>query len=272
MADSEREAYLYINGITATGPLSLSADVELRPAAWTTSRDIVEPLCTSQLDFAVASVFLPRVSGELRVTASSGREVAVLAWNSVWDAVLLSAFCDCEAVCNFQSNTSVEQFGPSSRLQVTNYQLRGLAEVHEMTDEETAWVAGNFRTARALLAADGFRDAVHALASYRWHSLPRARLALLWSAIEGLFGIETEVVFRLSLYVARFLWQDDDERRRATFASVKKLYKSRSAAVHGGKLKEEPNVIVNQSADLLRAILFRCVAINGVPDADRLAP
>lgn len=272
VSEAERETYLYVNGLTVARPLALSANVELQPTAWSTSRDIVEPLCESQLDFAVASVFLPSVSSQLRVTAASGRELATLTWNSVWDAVLLSAFCDCEAVCNFQCSTTVEQFGPKSRLHVTNYHLRGLGEVHTMTDEEAVWVARNFGAARSLLREPSFQAAVHALASYRWHSLPRARLALLWSGIEGLFSIETEVVFRLSLYIARFLWPDDEQSRRSLFINVKKLYKSRSAAVHGGKLKEDPDVIVHRAAELLRTLLFRCVAINAIPNAEQLAP
>ena len=272
VAETETETYLYVNGLSVDRPIALNPHVTLHPATWVASREVVEPLCESQLDFAVASVFLPHVTSQLRVTASTGRELATLAWNSVWDAVLLSALCDCEAVCNFQCSTAVEKLGPDSRLHITNYQLRGLVEVHTMTAAEADWAVTSFGVARRLLSDSSFQAAVHALASYRWHSLPRARLALLWSGIEGLFRIESEVVFRLSLYVAKFLWPDDEDRRRSAFAEVKTLYKARSAAVHGGKLKENPGVTVQRSAILLRQLLFRCVSLDDVPKVERLAP
>ena len=61
------------------------------------------------------------------------------------------------------------------------------------------------KAAKALLDDDGYSNAVHCLSSYRWHSMPRAQLALLWSGIEGLFRVDHELSFRLSLYAAKFL-------------------------------------------------------------------
>ncbi|HEX7708844.1 MAG TPA: hypothetical protein VF701_20460 [Thermoanaerobaculia bacterium] len=272
VSERDTETYLYVNGLTVPHAISLSAGTELLPANWKTSRDVVEAVCDSQLDFAVASVFLPRVSSQLRVTASHGRELAIRAWNSVWDLLLLSAFFDCEAVCNFQSDLPVEQFDSAARLHVTNYHLRGLVEVRMMTNEEVNWTAANFGAARDLLDTSAFQGAVHALASYRWHSLPRAQLALLWSGIEGLFRVDTEVVFRLSLYIARFLWPDDEHARRSAFARVKQLYRGRSKAVHGGPVKDDASLVVRESAELLRTLILRSVAVRGVPDLEILAP
>ena len=31
------------------------------------------------------------------------------------------------------------------------------------------------------------------MASYRWHSVPRVQLAVIWSGIESLFNVNTEV-------------------------------------------------------------------------------
>jgi hypothetical protein len=272
ISTSKDETYLYINGLAVERRIPLSSTVELLPARWVMSRDIIERLCESQLDFTVASVFLPRITSQLRVKASTAHDLAVLAWNSVWDAVLLGAFFDCEAICNFQCSTSSESVGPESQLRITNYHLRGLGEAHVVTDTEAAWIVSNFERARTLLKQKSFQEGVHALASYRWHSVARARLALLWSGIEGLFGVESEVVFRLSLYVARFLWPEDNTRRATTFAQVKRLYKSRSSAVHGGTLKGDSQETILQSAQLLRDLLYRCVAMNAVPDAASLAP
>ncbi len=56
-----------------------------------------------------------------------------------------------------------------------------------------------------LLSNNIYSTAVHAMASYRWHSIPRIKLAILWSGVESLFNVSTEVSFRLSLYTSHFL-------------------------------------------------------------------
>jgi len=39
--------------------------------------------------------------------------------------VLLGAVCDCEVICNLQSDVRVEELKPDSSVVVTNYFLRG---------------------------------------------------------------------------------------------------------------------------------------------------
>jgi hypothetical protein len=191
----------------------------------------------------------------------------------MWDAVLLSAFCHCDAVCNLQCDTPAESFGPDSQLEVTNYHLQGLSTAtHIISDDEAVWIEQNFEKARNLLEKPVFQNAVHSLASYRWHTHPRARLAILWSGIEGLFGVDSEIVFRLSLYTARFLEPDDEIERSRTFADVKHLYKQRSAAVHGSRIKGDAGVGVEESAQLLLKLLRRCVTCDDLPCIEKLAP
>ena len=98
--------------------------------------------------------------------------------------------------------------------------------------------------------------------------MPRVQLAILWSGIEALFNASTEISFRISLYIANFLANDTAEAK-ITFEKIKKLYSSRSAAVHGGKLKGDINEIVSDSAILLNRII-RCCAEQGLPKTDDL--
>jgi hypothetical protein len=123
-----------------------------------------------------------------------------------------------------------------------------------------------------MLSKPAFMNAVHCLSSYRWHSLPRARLALIWAGIEGLFSIDSELVFRVSLYASRFLEPDDETTRRKLFKDIKGLYKQRSQAVHGSQLKGAGQESVQQSAALLLKLIQQCVAGNTLPDVDALAP
>ena len=122
---------------------------------------------------------------------------------------------------------------------------------------------------RELLKNDKFRNAIHCLASYKWHPLPRAQLAILWAGIEGLFDTESEITFRLSLYISNFLLSDKNEKEEK-FIQIKKLYNYRSAAVHGSRIKENQKNVVNDSAFLLREIVIKCIDDNTLPDKNIL--
>jgi len=118
--------------------------------------------------------------------------------------------------------------------------------------EEATWIEQNFSQAR--------------------NARPSAQLAVLWSGIEGLFAVESEIVFRLSLYIARYIAPNDEIERRRVFIEVKHLYKQRSAAVHGSEIKGDANSTINESAQLLLRILRQCVTDNNVPCIEKLAP
>jgi hypothetical protein len=97
-------------------------------------------------------------------------------------------------------------------------------------------------------------------------------LAVLWAGIEGMFGASTEIRFRISLYIARFLHSEDPERRREVFDAVKKLYNSRSAAVHGSKIKGDCSSAVADSQAILCQLARRCAERRSLPDEKELVP
>jgi len=273
ISGSGTETYLYLNGIAASRAIQLSDGVQLLPARCEPDPQTIISMSKSEIDIGVAAIFLRSVRSQLHVVDEGPRELAIRAWNSIWDGILLSAFFDCEAVCNFQCDTPAETFGPKSRLEITNYWLRGMSsKPHMIADDEAAWLEKYFHNANALLKKDRFMDAVNALSSYRWHGQPRAKLAILWAGIEGLFGIDSELAFRLSLYAARFLEPDEAVSRAKVFEDTKKLYKQRSAAVHGARIKGNSEASVRESVDLLQRLIRHCVEKATIPDVKNLAP
>ncbi|MFG5409867.1 hypothetical protein ABXN37_19490 [Piscinibacter sakaiensis] len=186
----------------------------------------------TDVDISVISLFLPKVRSQLRISCTDGAQTSVLAWNAVWDGLLLGAVLGTDVMCNLQSDVPAENLTPESNVAVTNYHLRGFAKTpaFDLSELDVVWIESHFESARRLLADEAFQNAVHCLATYRWHTMPRARLAVLWSGVEGLFGVDSEIVFRVSLYTALFLEPDDGLKRRETFSRVKDLYKLRSKA------------------------------------------
>lgn len=266
-------SYLFLNGISVPEPIALSERVELFPVSCAPNPDWITSHAKSETDVGVMAIFLRHVHSELKICESDAIQHAALAWNSVWDAMLLSALFDCHAVCNFQCSNSAANLSDEALIQITNYQFRGFSpQPYMLSADQCSWVKRNFDQARKMLDNPAFQNAVHCSASYRWHSLPRARLALLWAGIEGLFGVDSELSFRISLYAARFLNPDDDVTRRDEFKRMKKLYGHRSKAVHGSNMKGKPQELVAESAELLTRLISACVEQGELPDAEKLAP
>ena len=102
--------------------------------------------------------------------------------------------------------------------------------------------------------------------------MPRIKMAVLWAGVEGMFGASSEIRFRISLYISRFLHPGNADERKVTFNAVKKLYNSRSSAVHGSKVKSDLGQAVDESAELLRKIVRKCIESRAIPREEDLAP
>ncbi|MBS9926404.1 HEPN domain-containing protein [Vibrio alginolyticus] len=271
VSNKQEESFLYVSGLSVTETIKLCENVEIIPACCDPSTDLIIKQSCSEIDLGIAAIFLRRVGAQVKISGVTGKELAAKAWNAQWDVVILSALFDCDAVANFQSDTPAELLSNNSHLSVTNYHMRGsVNSLYIITAEDVHWLNTHFQNARSLLDVDRFSDAVSARSSYRWHPNPRTQLAVLWSGIEGLFDIQGETVFKLSLFVAKFLEPDDKYQAKRILSSVKKLYKSRSSAVHGSKVKGDRSQLVSESSELLERLIRRCIEVGSIPDVEEL--
>jgi len=266
--------YLLVTGVRPVRRVDLAPGIELIPVTSIPQPDQVLDK-VEDIDIHFVALFLPWVESQIRVAGRGSTDVATRAWNSLWDVLLLSAIYTVATTCVLQSTSTLERFGKSSKIHVIHYHFYdhpARNDAYKIGESECVWLEENFRKAQSLLHDHRFRTAVHCLATYRWHSLPRAQLALLWAGIESLFAVDTEIVFRVSLYAAKFLSPTDRDVQREIFESVRQLYKFRSQAVHGGKLKEEPRESVANSALLLSQLVRACVERNELPDLQGFVP
>lgn len=267
--------FLLLSGISVTSNLRLSDHVELQSAD-TSHLDLQTALstCSHPDDIAVVAAFIPRITAQFRVTARTPKELATVSWNASWDALLLGALLCTEIGFNLQSDAPADRIDAGSHLHATNLYMHGITNdsPHTVTTADAEWITDHFSNARRLLDDERFQTAVHCLATYRWHSMPRIRLAILWAGIEGLFGASSEIRFRISLYIARYLHPDDQNAQRALFSSVQRLYNVRSSAVHGSNIKGDSDSAVTDSANILCNLLRQCAAAGSIPDPSELAP
>jgi hypothetical protein len=95
---------------------------------------------------------------------------------------------------------------------------------HPFNEEEATWFRGHFETFNRLASGnERFRFALEAATDWRFAKEPRAAVARLWSGIESLFSISSELVYRVSQMAACVLAPRGPERLEA-FRWVKKLY------------------------------------------------
>lgn len=131
------------------------------------------------------------------------------------------------------------------------------ARTNEVTAEDAAWIHRHFDVFNELAAESlPFRFALEAAIDWRFAKDARTAVARLWSGIEALFCITTELVYRLSLLSACLL-TERGESRKAKFEQVKKLYGLRSKVVHGEQLTDEKVAsALNESYELLASLLL----------------
>ena len=269
-----KETYFWLTGIRPKSSVRLGPHVELLPADINVTPEQLVKMVNNHFEYAVTLLVVPLVRSQLRITAENPKQLAMFAWNAQWDCLLLGGLFNTNILWNLQSDVSAETISLEDSFNITNAHLSGIHRDshYVLTDDDEKWLAAHFETARELLDKAAFRTAAHSLASFHWHTDYRTQLALIWSGIESIFGIESELVFRVSLYAARFLAPDDEWERARLFTTAKKLYKQRSRAVHGSDIKGDAQVSVRESSDLLRRLIRRCAETKGLPDVESLAP
>jgi hypothetical protein len=269
--------YLYVNGLGVLRTVRLGDGMSLEPVNVDPRPYLPATVGTAMHAQAagVVYLFLGQIRAQLRVDADTAKDLVTHAWNAQWDVLFINAVFDREAQINLTSETSAGELEDTSTIDVQNFALRGFERGEPPTplsEGECVWLESHVDEGRRLLERELFQNSLHCLATYRWHSLPRARLALIWAGIEGLFHVDTEIRFRLSACIARFLGGEDATARKVVFDQVKRLYSIRSAAVHGGALKDDPQALVAESAALLRQLIRKCVESGDIPPKDGFIP
>jgi hypothetical protein len=129
-----------------------------------------------------------------------------------------------------------------------------------VSEEDGQWIQSHFDRFNSLAAtSERFRFALEAANDWRYAKDCRVALSRLWAGIESLFGISSELVYRVSI-MAAYILQPKGQRRREFFHHVKTLYGIRSKAVHGDRITDERLAEgMNDSFCLLRDLLLAFV-------------
>lgn len=150
---------------------------------------------------------------------------------------------------------------PAFKGNVLDFHARFLVDADARNDplsaDDAAWVANHFESFNRLASkSEPFRLALEAAIDWRFAKEPRLAVGRLWSGIEAVFGVTSELVYRISILCASLL-EERGKPRKARFEAVKRLYGLRSKAVHGEPLPQAQLVsAMNDSNKLLRELLL----------------
>jgi hypothetical protein len=162
---------------------------------------------------------------------------------------------------------------PPFKGNVLDFHARFLVDRGARTDpvspDDARWIATHFATFNKLASgSEAFRLALEAAIDWRYAKEPRLAVGRIWSGIEAVFGITSELVYRISGLCASLLEQRG-QPRKARFQAVKRLYGLRSKAVHGEPLPQEQLMsAMNDSHRLLRDLLLLTIEKGHVLGAD----
>jgi len=93
----------------------------------------------------------------------------------------------------------------------------------------------------------------------------RLGIAHVWSGLEAIFDVSSELRYRISMNGAVLL-QNNLSARLEERKRIERLYQVRSKAVHGNKMSNEQlRAGLKDSWDLLRQVVTKCVELQRVP-------
>lgn len=141
----------------------------------------------------------------------------------------------------------------------------------DLSAEDRDWLSQHWHASAALREDSRFELAEVALVRSPWTDSHRHALLVLWGGLESLFSpaITAELGHQIAANAATFL-EERGQSRWERYDRIKKLYSTRSKAVHGEKAKDDWLAKANESYDLLRRSLEICVEQRGTPDIHEL--
>lgn len=192
-----------------------------------------------------------------------GKELAVKAWNSLWLFHLLALAC--KAPCDpLYSWSGFEKLNFS--VVTPHAAFRKPRQPVTATTPQLEW-ARCYLESFELLQADRTFTASLLCYTNSHHLFGFApRIMLLWSGIERLFKVSSELTRTLALYSALLLEESSADARYDCYKRIKKDYSLRSRVVHGSMEEESQlEAIYVRASELLVGLLARCVALSRVP-------
>ena len=257
------------HGIQVEDAFELAPGIILRPNPPKHIAQVVADGCGSLVEYAAILSMQEFASCFLEIHEERGGEyLATKAWNSLWLFHLLSLACKAPCSLLYTWSGSVKVNFALSTPHITS---QGKGPLVSATIPQLKWAQSHLKNFEVLQRDNTFTASLlcygnsHHLFGYA------PRIMLLWSGIERLFKVSSELTRTLALYSALMLEENSADARYDCYKRVKKDYDLRSRVVHGALEREsQMEDVYKRASDLLVRLLARCVDLSRVPTSEEL--
>jgi hypothetical protein len=199
---------------------------------------------------------------------AGGKELAVKSWNSLWLFPLLSLACQtpCASLYSW-SGTETVNFSVAT----PHTAFQKVPEPIPALSDQLNWARTNLTRFESLQKDKTFTTSLMSYTNSHHLFGYSSRIMQLWSGIECLFKVSSEISRTLATYSALLLEEGDANLRYERFKEIKKDYGVRSKVVHGtGGSGEALEEAYSRASKLLAKLLSRCVELSHVPSTEEL--
>jgi hypothetical protein len=267
-ADSEI-AYIAGHGILVPEEFALAPGITIRPNPPHFDLQVVADGCGTLSEYAVVLAMMEFASFYLEIQEEAGgKELAAKTWNSLWLFPLLSIACQCPSTSLYSWSGSQKV---SFAVATPHTALRAPEAPIRASGDQLAWARTNLPSFEAIQKDKTFTTALMSYSNSHHLFGHKPRIMQLWSGIECLFMVSSEISRTLAMYSALLLEEGDANLRYKCFKEVRKDYSVRSKVVHG--TIEDEDVLKEayaRASKLLARLLLRCVELSRVPTTEEL--
>jgi hypothetical protein len=267
-ADS-KSAFIAGHGILVSAEFELAPGIIVRPSPPHFDLNVIADGCKTLGEYAIILAMMEFASFYLEIQdESGGKELATKAWNSLWLFPLLAL--GCHSPC-----TSLYSWSGSQKVQFAvatpHTAFRRATEPVQASNDQLTWARANLKSFESLQKDETFTTSLMSYTNSHHLFGHRSRIMQLWSGIECLFKVNSEIARTLAMYSALLLEQADAGLRYELFKEVKKDYGTRSKVVHGNSVTNDAlEDAYLRASNLLARLLSRCVELSRVPSIEEL--
>jgi hypothetical protein len=264
-----KSAYIAGHGISISEEFELTPGVIIRPNPPRFDSEDIADGCKTLGEYASILAMMEFASFYFEIQdEAGGRELAVKAWNSLWLFHLLALACQspCDSLYTWSGSKDVH-----FALATPHTAFRKAEISIDATRDQLDWARKSLRSFESLQKDETFTTSLLSYTNAHHLFGHRSRIMQLWSGIECLFKVSSEITRTLAMYSALLLEEGDADLRYEVFKEVRKDYGVRSKVVHGTSVSDKALVEAYfRASKLLARLLSRCVEVSHVPSIEEL--
>ena len=253
-------------GIKIKENVQLDEGTSLKPYKIEKTHMELQKLTVSKQQYGFVCALSDLITFKLECLGDTPKEMKINLWNAQWSLILLSLIIKRAIFFPLLKETKDKK----EYFILANSYFNAAHESYLLKEEEIENWKRLYPAFKNLTDNHRFTYACSIAATHYMEWKTSIKIASIWSAIEALIGLDQELTFRISLFVAKFLGNSEKDIKKR-YSETKKLYSDRSKCVHGAGLKTaREQEVYKASLNLLSELLIKIMEQGRLPDKDHI--